>query len=340
MKPLDALLVSALIVTLTACGPDEEETSRATSTARPVVYTTFYPTTYFARRIGGDLIDVVCPVPDDEDPIFWNPDDAVIEAYQKADLIVLNGARFEKWVLATSLPDARVVDTAKAFEKEFLTFQEAVEHSHGPGGKHAHEGVDGHTWLDPNLAKIQAATIAEALKRRLPDEAATTLAANLKALEADLDALNARFASLTDGYDGTAILASHPAYNYPAFRYGWKVRNLDLDPAEPPTDQQVAEVKKIVGETGARFLLWEGDPLPEIARRFAIEAGVTSIVFSPCELLGGADRAAGRDYLDVMQANLAWPRGGPGRQARPLPTPGRRARRLSADRPKKLPTTP
>ena len=37
------------------------------------VITTFYPTQYFAQRIGGDLIDVTCPVPADEDPIFGCP---------------------------------------------------------------------------------------------------------------------------------------------------------------------------------------------------------------------------------------------------------------------------
>ena len=298
---IPALLL--VLVCLSACGEDATPSTSTSSAERPVIYTTFYPTTYFARRIGGDLVEVVCPVPEDEDPIFWRPDDATIEAYQKADLIVLNGAKFEKWVLATSLPDARVVDTAKPFEKEFLTILEAVEHSHGPGGKHAHEGIDGHTWLDPNLAKLQAAEIANALKRIRPDKAAT-IEANLEALEADLEALDQRFQALSRNYDGHAILASHPAYNYPAFRYGWTVRNLELDAGEMPTGEQLAKMRAIVEETGARHLLWEGEPRPEIAKRLADELGVISVTFSPVELLGADAQAAGEDYLSVMNANL------------------------------------
>ena len=40
------------------------------------------------------------------------PSDELLAAYQRADLIVLNGAGFAKWVAGASLPPSRVVDTA------------------------------------------------------------------------------------------------------------------------------------------------------------------------------------------------------------------------------------
>ena len=250
----------------------------------PVVFTTFYPTTYFAGRLAGADARVVCPLPADADPIFWSPDDATIEAYQQADLIVVNGARFEKWVLKTSLPDARVVDTAKPFASEFLRFAEAVEHSHGPSGKHAHEGVDGHTWMDPLLAKQQAAEIARALKALLP-ERAQEIDARLAALHADLDEIHQGFEALTARYRKQPLLASHPAYNYPAFRYGWTVRNLNLDPESMPNAEQEAGLAKILEDTPARHILWESPPLPDIAERLKEKYGLESVEFSPCEVL-------------------------------------------------------
>ena len=72
--------------------------------AKIVVYTTFYPMTYFAQRIGGEHVEVVCPLPQDADPISWMPGANTIQAYQKADLIVINGAQFEKWLDKVSLP--------------------------------------------------------------------------------------------------------------------------------------------------------------------------------------------------------------------------------------------
>ncbi len=296
---LTALLPLVLLV---ACGGETDSTtsSEDEASSTPVVYTTFYPTTYLARRLAGDDAQVVCPLPADEDPIFWKPDEDTILAYQGADLIVVNGAEFEKWVLRASLPESRIVSTAEPFRDEWVTFEKAVEHSHGPSGKHAHEGVDGHTWLDPVLAKVQATQIASALKRRLP-AATAAIDERLAALHRDLDGLDQGFRGLTEDYDGHAILASHPAYNYVAKRYGWRVVSLDLDPETMPSDEAFAEIQALLAETPARFILWESAPLERIAKRFREELGLESIEFSPCE----TPPDGGVDYLARMKTNLA-----------------------------------
>jgi zinc transport system substrate-binding protein len=288
---------------LVACGDAETPTTPAGGGARakPVVYTTFYPTTYFAKRLAGDDARVVCPLPDDEDPIFWKPDEETILAYQGADLIVVNGAEFEKWVPRASLPESRVVDTAASFSEGWVTFEKAVEHSHGPSGKHAHEGIDGHTWLSPVLAKAQSARIMGALMQLLPDsEARLRVMERHAALDADLDDLDARFQSLTKDYDGHALLASHPAYNYVARQYGWRVLSLDLDPGAMPDDAAFDEIRALLAETPARHILWESAPQADIAARFRRELGLESIVFSPCE----TPPDDGVDYVARMNENL------------------------------------
>ena len=62
------------------------------------IYVVNYPLKYFAERIGGDYVQVEFPVPGNVDPAYWDPDIADISAYQKADLIMLNGAAYAKWV--------------------------------------------------------------------------------------------------------------------------------------------------------------------------------------------------------------------------------------------------
>jgi zinc transport system substrate-binding protein len=295
--------ILASLAALGACGGEVEKAGGGAA-GKPVVYTTFYPTTYFTTRIAGDLVDVVCPVPPDEDAIFWKPDDATVARYQKADLIIVNGADFEKWVLATSLPEAKVVNTAKPFAAEFVKFEKAVTHSHGPAGEHAHEGIDGHTWLDPVNAKIQAGEIAKALSKLLPAHAAT-FEARRRALDADLDALDAGFRKAAEKLAGAPLLASHPAYNYAAKRYGLNVKNLDLDPEEMPADETFATIKALLAEHPAKIVLWESFPSGEIAKRFAEELGLRSVEFSPCELMAPEALAGGQDYLTVMRRNLA-----------------------------------
>ena len=303
MRPrmLLACLVALFLFPL-ACGdgtsvPDQAE-------GRPVVYTTFYPTTYFVERLAGDLVDVVCPVPADEDAIFWKPTPEIVAKYQDADLIVVNGAEFEKWVTKTSLPLARLVDTARPFESEFLRFKTGITHSHGPAGKHAHKGIDGHTWLDPINARIQVEVIQAALKKLLPKDAAT-IDSNATALLADLDSLDEELRRLSGSYGGELFLASHPAYNYLKKRYGWDLVNLNLDPETMPSAEIMAAIAETQKHSPARFLLWESEPTKEIRERFEGELHLTSVVFSPCELMSPEDLESGADYLTVMRTNLA-----------------------------------
>jgi len=255
-----------LFLLLAACG-DEPDVTAPERTGPPSVYTTFYPTTYFAERIGGALVNVVCPLPADSDPIWWRPEPDTLRQYQEADLVVLNGASFEKWAQSRSLPENRVVSTADGFRDEWIRYEEAATHKHGPAGEeHTHEGIDGHTWIDPVLAKRQAAAIRDAMKRLLPDRAAE-LDRNFAKLAADLDALDAKFKALP--VEGKSIVATHPAWNYPARRYGWNLVN------DPEADGDVR--------------LWEGEPGEE---------GPGEVAFSPCEQQGG------QDYLAAMHANL------------------------------------
>lgn len=297
----------AFALAATACKPREAappaDVPGAGAPGRPIVFTTFYPTEYFTERIAGDLVDVRNPVPEGEDPIFWIPEDAAVTAYQSADLIVLNGAGFAKWVDKVSLPEDRVVDTAAPFEDEFIRYENAVTHSHGAGGAHSHEGLDGHTWLDPVNAIRQAEEIRKALARLLPSES-ERLDAAAEALRLELEALDRRFQEVAERLGDRPLLASHPAYNYPARRYGWHLENLDLDPGEMPDDSAIASIRDLLAKHPANLLLWEGDPLPGIARRLRDELGLESVVFSPCELLDEESRARGEDLLTVMRANL------------------------------------
>ena len=297
--------IIAVFFALVSCSgetsPAEGEKGSGNHDASLSVYTTFYPTEYFAKRIGGDLVQVVCPVPDGEDAIFWKPDAAAIQSYQKADLIVLNGAGFAKWVAQVSLPENRVIDTARPFESEFVRYETAASHSHGGKGEHTHEGIDGHTWLDPVNAKVQASEIFKALKARIPNHV-DDLGKRYRALCEDLDKLDEGLKSIDPT---TPLLASHPAYNYLVQRYKWKkLRNLDLDPEEMPSDQVFASIREGLEEHPTKIILWEGEPNPEIAKRFADELGLKSVVFSPCELLKAEERSAGVDYLSVMRDNL------------------------------------
>ncbi len=263
----------AAMLALAACGVDEEpETSP--SVRFPRIVTTFYPTTYFARRIAGPLADVACMTPPDEDPATWQPSRAALAQLLEADLLVLNGASFERWADTASLSIERTVHSAAGFRKQWRRYDAAVKHTHGPAGDHDHEGIDGHTWLNPLQATEQARAILRALVSCLPEHEAT-LRKNFDTLAADLAALDQAFAALGALPDGHALYAEHPAYGYLATRYGWRVVPLDA------------------GERrSGRLLLWEGEASANVA-------GLTNVTFDPCE-----QESDDGDYLARMKANL------------------------------------
>ncbi len=293
-------IVAAVALTCAACDSGEPS---AADDGPPLVYTTFYPTSYLAERIGGDQVRVVCPVPEDADPIYWMPDDGAITAYQQADLIVVNGADFEKWIERVSLPSLRVVNTSHPFRDRFLHYEEVTTHQHGPGEAHTHEGVDGHTWLDPNNAMIQAEQIKAAMVERWPAHEAE-FNQRFEALAADLTELDEAFRSLGPTPGEAPVLASHPAYNYVVDRYGWRVVNLDLQPDALPDAAAMAEIRKWVEEQNASYLLWESAPDAAVAEQMRETFGLTSVVFAPGEMLSAEDVAAGVDYLKLMHQNV------------------------------------
>jgi zinc transport system substrate-binding protein len=107
-------------------------------------------------------VEVVLPVPKGTDPAFWEPTPQDKLKFHQADLIVLNGAGYAKWIEKSSLPVLKMVNTSKDLEKD-LIFTKSKSHSHGPEGKHNHHGVAATTWMDMQQAIKQALVIKKVL---------------------------------------------------------------------------------------------------------------------------------------------------------------------------------
>jgi len=261
------------------------------------VYVVNYPLKYFAERIGGDHVNVVFPASTDEDPAFWVPNVKTISAYQKADLILLNGAGYAKWVQKVSLPRSKMVDTSKKFRDQYITLKEALTHSHGPGGKHAHEDAAFTFWIDFSLADKQATAILKAFSRKKP-KLQKVFQKNFMALEKDLITLDRDISTIVSKDPSKPLVVSHPIYDYFAQRYSLNIRSVHWEPDEMPSAGQWMELQKILKEHPAKWMIWEGKPMGESVEKLK-SIGINSLVFDPC---GNApDRG---DFLTVMHQNV------------------------------------
>jgi len=280
-----------LIITLLTC----LWTAALGAGERLTVYTVNYPLAYFAERIGGDTIEVVFPTPPDVDPALWQPDVSAIAAYQAADLVLLNGAGYARWIGTTSLSRRRLIDTSAGFRDRYIADRETVSHSHGPSGEHSHTGVAFTTWLDMELAIEQARAVAVALIRHMP-ERDSEFSQRLTELEADLRTLDRRL--LAAALKAPPIFGSHPIYQYLAARYRLDLRALHWEPQQAPDGVVWGEFLELQKRHPGKWVLWEAQPLAETVSRLE-EVGVGSVVFAPC-----GNRPKEGDWLSVMRANV------------------------------------
>ncbi len=95
------------------------------------------------------------------------------------------------------------------------------------------------------------------------------------------------------------LFASHPIYQYLARRYKLHIEDMVWEPAEMPDNQQWQQLRLVQEGFPADLMLWEKQPLPEIAQQLD-NMGIGIAVFDPC-----ANRPARGDFLSMMQDNIA-----------------------------------
>jgi zinc transport system substrate-binding protein len=263
----------AAAVLLGGCGRGEPDAAPAAVAAEAeadgplTVYAVNYPLAYFAERIGGDDVVVRFPVPGGEDPAFWSPDAATIRAYQSADVILLNGATYARWVEHATLSPSRLVDTAFT------------------------------TWLDFEQAAQQAVAVRDALVARR-SERANGFQTRADALDHDLQDLHRSMLDAVGTGGDRPILVSHPVYQYWVRAYGLNAQSMHWEPGIVPDDPAWLSLATVLEEHPAKWMIWEGPPAAVSTERLSA-FDVESAVFAPC-----GNRPEEGDFLDAMRANV------------------------------------
>jgi zinc transport system substrate-binding protein len=265
--------------------------------AKPKVYVTNYALKYFAHRIGANSIQVVYPIPADLNPIFWMPDSDTIVDMQNADLIILNGASFEKWISFVSLPHSKLVDTSKGFDSDYIRVENTITHSHGSQGKHTHRDIHYTTWLDFNLAVRQAQAIEKVLSVLIPERKAF-FKTNYQALAGELFHLDRLAAAGKDKIAGKPLLASHPFMEYFARRYSLNLKSLHWYHGSVPHPGQWKELNKTLEVHPSKWMIWEAKPVRALIAKLKA-VGIGSIVFNPCY-----SKSPDGDFIITMKRNI------------------------------------
>lgn len=318
----------ALALALSGCGEDQTHQPAPTEPSQGAdekvnVYTTVYPLSYVASRIGGEHAEVVNIVPTGVEPHDFEPTAKDVVAMSGADVFIYNGSGLEAWVdqvvdgldrtnvivvnATEGLPVVEAVDGHETghdgdhHEEESASGEHETE-SHGHD--HSHGPVDPHVWLDPTLLKQQAEKVKEALVKADAAHQAD-FEKNYRQLAADLDALDQEFQAMAREVPRKEFVVSHAAFGYLANRYGLKqVAISGLSPADEPSPAELRKLVEYVKERGIRHILFESLVSPDVAETIARETGARTAVLNPLEGLTEAEAKAGKDYLAIMRENL------------------------------------
>jgi len=279
---------------MNGCNESKQQTQTEARTSKEV-YTVNYPLYYFTQRMAPKSMQIVFPVPHDVDPAFWQPNTEEILGFAQADLIILNGADYAKWRSTASLPESKLVNTSKAFEKELIHIKSA-DHTHGPGGEHSHAGTAFTTWLDMQQAIKQAEAIKNALVHLDPAHK-DQIEQSYRKLKHELEELDSAFKNAVKDLQ-RPIVSSHPVYQYFARAYGLNLKSLLWEPEMKIDAKAQADIKTLLSVHHAKVMIWEGKPTTENLE-YIRSLGVQNIVIEPC-----MNRPENGDFITQMQENL------------------------------------
>ncbi len=287
------------------------------------VTASFYPMEFLAKEIGKDHVKVT-----DLTSPGTEPHDLELTPRQTADLgesdaiVYLKGIQpaIDKVVQQSGV--RHIVDAASLTRlKKHGDEVDGHHHTtgdngtgHGDHDEHGHEGHEGHDheadgndphiWLDPVKFSQVAKGVGKAFADADPAHKAD-YARNTDDLVKKLGDLNKKFEDGLKNKKSDTFITTHAAFGYLAERYGLTEEAISgIDPESGDVSgSRMKELQKLAQDHHVDTVFSETLASPAMAKTLAKDLGVRTDVLDPIE--GITDKSKGRDYLQVMESNLA-----------------------------------
>lgn len=268
------------------------------------VYTTIFPLADFAKKIGGDYVEVTAMYPPGADSHTYEPSQKQTVQVAKADLFVYNGAGLEpfaeKMEKTLKNENVKVVNASKDIQLQAST-EDEHEEDHKEGHQH---DKDPHVWLDPTLAMKEAEAIKNALVELQPEHKAE-FEKNFAALQTKFTSLDNQFKEVADHAKTKEILVSHAAYGYWEHRYGLKqIPVVGISASDEPSQKALASITTTAKEHGLKYILFETFSTPKVAEVIQKETGTKILRLNHLATISNDDAKKNKDYFTLMKENI------------------------------------
>jgi len=262
------------------------------------VLSTFYPLYDFAKNIGGDKVTVSILVPETVDVHDFDPTPSSLAAVASADVLIYNGAGLEPWinsvVNAADNPNLKLVDSSAGIQLIQVP----------PKFQSNTQTYDPHIWLNPRLVKQQVNNILNGLIEADPVNS-QYYTRNAQAYQQRLDDLNSQIMTATTNVKTRYFVTFHESFAYFAKEYDLTQIPILGPFQEEPTANDIQNVINAINQYHLLYVGYESLENPAVSESISSQTNATLILMNPIEGLTAEDKAAGKDYLILMQENLS-----------------------------------
>jgi len=262
------------------------------------VLSTFYPLYDFAKNIGGDKVTVSILVPETVDVHDFDPTPSSLAAVASADVLIYNGAGLEPWinsvVNAADNPNLKLVDSSAGIQLIQVP----------PKFQSNTQTYDPHIWLNPVLVKQQVNNILNGLIEADPVNS-QYYTRNAQAYQQRLDDLNSQIMTATTNVKTRYFVTFHESFAYFAKEYDLTQIPILGPFQEEPTANDIQNVINAINQYHLLYVGYESLENPAVSESISSQTNATLILMNPIEGLTAEDKAAGKDYLILMQENLS-----------------------------------
>lgn len=251
-----------------------------TTAGEITAFVSILPQAYFVERVGGDYVNVNVMVGPGQSPATYEPTPKQMARLGRSQLYFRIGTPFERGFIdkiSHTFTNLTIIDTRKGVRLRYFKQSQGLE------------VPDPHIWLDPKRVKIQAETIAKALKETDPDHA-DEFEKNLRTFQSDLDSIDAKIARILAPLKGGNLYVFHPAFGYFAESYGLTQIPVETEGKEPSPKQLSRLINKAKKE-GVRVIFVQPQYATKEARTVARAIGGAVVPINPLP----------RDYLRNLE---------------------------------------
>ena len=280
-------LVLLSIFSFTACKNENKDNRGENKKIK--VSASIIPIADFAKKIGGDFIEVNIVIPPGANPHIFEPSPEQLVNFSDSDIFIFLGSGFEFWkdkfISSSGNRDMKLVELSK--DEELLDEHEEHGHAKNP-----------HIWISPSKS-LKFIPIIEKSLSEIDPKHASEYKKNAEIFKEKILKLDKECKEKIANFKNKKFLSQHASWSYFANDYGLEeVGNIEKFPGREATTAEIEELIKTAKSYQVNVIFTDAQ-FSEKAAKAVAESGNLKIV--PLDILGNTNNIS---YIDMMNNNL------------------------------------